>query len=31
VEPGGEDLHDDLAVTVGPEIGVLDVTRWGIK
>jgi hypothetical protein len=31
VEPGGEDLNDDLAVTVGPRIGVLDITRWGSK
>ena len=31
VEPGGEDLHDDLAVTVRPGIGVLEVARWGIK
>ena len=31
VEPGGEDLHDDLAVTVRPGIMVLEVARWGIK
>jgi hypothetical protein len=31
VEPGGEDLHDDLAVTVRLGIGVLEVARWGIK